>query len=256
MPVPTFKNRIGQATATSGTGTITLGAAESGYQALGASDDGKYFDYVIEDGTAWEVVREGLYTHSGTTLTRGTLEASSTGSAISLSGSAKVYVTQTAERLSRTVRRGVVIVRNDNSTTQSISASTFTKITAANTEEYDQEGWWDNANQRFQPTRAGFYFFACGIQISTQISSVGSSASAIALVRKNGTDFAHLARGWVTQDSASAAKNVGVSGGCISYLNGSSDYLEPFCWHNDSASRNTVAGPERVWVIACFMGDV
>lgn len=95
----TYKNRVGVATATTGTGTMTLGSAESGYQGFAAGDNGKYFDAVIEDGAAWEVARECLYTHSGTTLTRGTLESSSTGSAISLTGAAKVYVVDTAYRL-------------------------------------------------------------------------------------------------------------------------------------------------------------
>jgi hypothetical protein len=98
MPTPSYKNRIGIASATTGTGTQTLGAAESGYQAFAAGDDGKSFDVVIEDGAAWEVARECLYTHSGTTLTRGTLEASSTGSVLSLTGSQKVYVTRSAFR--------------------------------------------------------------------------------------------------------------------------------------------------------------
>lgn len=98
MPTPSYKNRIGIASATTGTGTQTLGAAESGYQAFAAGDDGKSFDVVIEDGAAWEVARECLYTHSGPTLTRGTLEASSTGSVLSLTGSQKVYVTRSAFR--------------------------------------------------------------------------------------------------------------------------------------------------------------
>lgn len=101
MPIRSAKNRAGIATATTGTGTMTLGAAESSYQAFAAGDDGKYFDIVIEDGSAWEVARECLYTHSGTTLTRGTLEESSTGSVLALSGSAKVYVTNTAFRESQ-----------------------------------------------------------------------------------------------------------------------------------------------------------
>jgi len=98
MPTPSYKNRIGIASATTGTGTQTLGAAESGYQGFAAGDDGKSFDVVIEDGAAWEVARECLYTHSGTTLSRGTLEASSTGSVLSLTGSQKVYVTRSAFR--------------------------------------------------------------------------------------------------------------------------------------------------------------
>lgn len=104
MALPSIKNRVGNATATTGTGTITLGAAESGYQSFSAAYGANAnVDILIEDGTAWEIARDCTYTHSGTTLTRGTLEASSTGSAISLSGSAKIYVIESAERMRRTV---------------------------------------------------------------------------------------------------------------------------------------------------------
>lgn len=103
MAVPNLKNRVGMSVSgTPGTGTITLGAAESGYQSFSAAYGANAnVDILIEDGTAWEIARDCTYTHSGTTLTRGTLEASSTGSAISLSGSAKVYVIESAERIRR-----------------------------------------------------------------------------------------------------------------------------------------------------------
>lgn len=101
MAVPNLKNRVGMSVSgTPGTGTITLNAAESGYQSFAtAYAANANVDVLIVDGTAWEVARDCTYTHSGTTLSRGTLEASSTGSAISLTGSAKVYVTASAERL-------------------------------------------------------------------------------------------------------------------------------------------------------------
>lgn len=94
----TLVNRAKMTTATTGTGTITLGSAESGYQSFADAGvaDATIVRYVIEDGTAWEI-GTGTYTASGTTLSRTVSESSNADAAISLSGSAVVYVTATAE---------------------------------------------------------------------------------------------------------------------------------------------------------------
>ena len=86
-------------TSTTGTGTVTLGSAVTGYQtfaAAGAADSDVIF-YTIEDGSAWEI-GEGTYTSAGTTLSR-TLISSSTGSLLNLSGSAEVFIGPLAESL-------------------------------------------------------------------------------------------------------------------------------------------------------------
>lgn len=94
----THYNNVAQAVSgTPGTGTITLASAVTGAQTLGAAAGGNAtVDVFITDGSAWEVARNCTYTHSGTTLTRGTLEASSTGSALSLTSAAVVRVAMPA----------------------------------------------------------------------------------------------------------------------------------------------------------------
>jgi len=93
-----FKDRVKETTTTSGTGTITLAGAVSGFQTFSVIGDGNTTYYTIVSGTDWEV-GIGTYTLSGTTLSRDTiLESSNGGSAISLSGTSTVFCTYAAEK--------------------------------------------------------------------------------------------------------------------------------------------------------------
>ena len=85
--------------ATTGTGTLTLGAAVSGFLLFADAGvaDGETVTYAIRDGANSEIGR-GVYTTSGTTLTRASiLESTNGGAAINCSGSQEVFITVSAE---------------------------------------------------------------------------------------------------------------------------------------------------------------
>lgn len=97
-------NLAGMTTATTGTGTLTLGAALPGllsFQAAGIQN-GDVVTYSIRDGAHSEIGR-GTYTASGTTLTRSVLNSTNSDNPINLSGNAEVRITAAAEDIVRFV---------------------------------------------------------------------------------------------------------------------------------------------------------
>lgn len=86
-------NRAKMDTSTTGSGTITLGSAVDGYQSFADAGvaDSDVVQYVIEDGNNWEI-GTGTYSATGTSLTRTPSESSNSGSAISLTGAAEVFI--------------------------------------------------------------------------------------------------------------------------------------------------------------------
>ena len=90
-------DRVKETTTTTGTGTVTLAGAATGFQTFAAVGNGNSTYYTIEDGTNWEV-GVGTYTSSGTTLSRTTvISSSNSGSLVNFSaGTKNVFVTYPA----------------------------------------------------------------------------------------------------------------------------------------------------------------
>jgi hypothetical protein len=91
------KDRVQETSTTTGTGTLTLAGAVSGFQTFSSAvGNGNTTYYAIVGGTEWEV---GIGTVAAGTLARTTLLASSTGSAISFSAGIKnVFCTYPADK--------------------------------------------------------------------------------------------------------------------------------------------------------------
>lgn len=101
MPL-VLADRVKETTTTTGTGTITLAGAATGFQSFAVVGNGNTTYYTIagQNTSEWEV-GIGTYTASGTTLSRDTVLASSAGAPTKTNfsaGTKDVFVTYTAAR--------------------------------------------------------------------------------------------------------------------------------------------------------------
>jgi hypothetical protein len=117
-------------------GNFTVSTAESGYRTLGSADNGKFFDVMAIEGTSWEVRTGCTYTHSGTSLSRGTLEESSTGSAITFTSAVKVMVVNAAKRIGQFDIAAQAITPGGRLTLTSNTPVTTSDVTGATTIYY------------------------------------------------------------------------------------------------------------------------
>jgi len=111
------KDRVKETTATTGTGTLTLAGAVTGFQSFSSAlSDGDTTYYAIFEGSTgeWEVGL-GTFTSSGTTLARTTVLASSnSGSAVNLTaGAAEVFITQPATKAAYFDGSGNLVLNQD-----------------------------------------------------------------------------------------------------------------------------------------------
>lgn len=116
-------NRAKMSTSTTGTGTITLGSALDGYQTFAAAgvSNGETVRYAIEDGTSSFELGSGVFTASGTTLTRTPSESSNSGNAINLSGNAVVFITALAVDIQPVTFTSTTFTATSNQTNFTVS---------------------------------------------------------------------------------------------------------------------------------------
>lgn len=123
-----YLNRVKFATATTGTGTLTVGTAEAGFRtpAQAGAVDGQVYRYKIEDtGDAWEI-GYGTYTASGTTLSRTVLQSTDSDEALDLSGSAVVAFVAVAEDMAENAYYQYLAATLEPDAIEKFNTGTFT----------------------------------------------------------------------------------------------------------------------------------
>ena len=127
--------RILESASAPGTGTITLLGAEAGYQSfavIGNTNTTPLAIWAVDASGkptgAWETALKCTYSTTGPTITRGTFESSSTGSAVNFTGAVRVGQTLPVSILNGLVRaslvhiEGLLVTKNAGGNTLDISA--------------------------------------------------------------------------------------------------------------------------------------
>jgi len=223
-------DRVQETTTTTGTGTITLAGAVTGYQAFSAIGNGNTTYYTITDGTNWEV-GIGTYTLSGTTLARTTVLASSNAGALVNfpAGTKTVFCTLPAAKAITTDQ-----VRPAFSAYAGAGTSATTNVTtkvAFNTVEYDTNSCYDaTTNFRFTPNVAGKY------QINALIESSTACAYSMIYIYKNGSPY----KGGNGYTVGGQTYFVGAS--ALIDCNGTTDFIEIYWYQNAGTTGSTYPG--------------
>lgn len=201
-----LKDRVKEQTTTTGTGTVSLGGAVSGFQTFSSGiGDGNTTYYAIVSQTAdeWEVGL-GTYTAAGSTLSRDTiLNSSNAGSAVNFSAGTKdVFVTYAADKAIYRDAAGEVSVTRATSATYAVSADFAASATNATTAITATSA--TNASYALSATNANFA--ASATEAATAITATSATNASYALSATN-ANFAASATEATTAITATSATN-------------------------------------------------
>jgi len=163
-------NRAKMTTSTTGSGTVTLSSAANGFQSFADAgvSDGDVIQYVIEEGSAWEI-GTGTYSASGTSLTRTPSESSNSGAAITLAGAAQVAITAVASQIGGGTHSRV----NNNTGDLFLQSPTVVRITNSTASETAAKFFENGAVELYHDNSRKLYTTSTGVDITGTLTSDG-----------------------------------------------------------------------------------
>lgn len=173
----TLVNRAKVATATTGTGAITLGSAESGYQSFADAGVAGNEDvrYTIEDGEDWEIGTGGI--NGAVSQMSRTLIESSTGSLLNLSGDSIVFITAAGSDIQQPPSEGA-FADGDKTKLDGIEAGATADQTAGEIKTAYESNADTNAFTDAEKTKLSG--IATGAEVNT-VDSVNTQTGAVVL---------------------------------------------------------------------------
>ena len=219
MPL-VLKDRVKETSTTTGTGTLTLGGAATGFQSFAVIGNGNTTYYALFDRTsqAWEV-GVGTYTSSGTTLSRDVvLESSNSGSLVNFgAGTKDVFCTYPAEK-------AVTLDDVQTLTNKTISGSNNTLSNIGNASLTNSSLTIGSTNIALGGTAASLAGLT-GVTATTFTGALSGNATTATTLQTaraiNGTNFNGTAA--ITTANWGTARNVTI-GNTTRSVNGSTTY--------------------------------
>lgn len=237
-------DRAKETTSTTGTGTLTLTGAVSGFATLfnatnGLTADGDTGWFCAENGTEWEVFL-GTRASSSTLARTTVISSSNSGSAVNFTSAPTVFSTIPGVKVA-TIGPIFSAYRSGNQT--GVTNNTYVKV-QLNAEEFDTASCFDSTtNYRFTPNVAGYYRFEWLLDARGTGLTVGFPQ-----LWKNGG--AHKSGTWAAHSS-----NISISGGsAVVYMNGSTDYVELYGFTIASSGNLFNGGLANTFLAGSYLG--
>ena len=121
-------------------------------------------------------------------------------------------------------------------TTQTISNTQGTKLNY-NSESYDTGSNYDTSNYRFTPTTGGKYFVSAAVRLSGVVTLTNTQL----YIYKNGSVYNRSTQGFNGDSSPMIINTDTVE------MNGSSDYIEMYFYHNQGSDLVIAGSSENCW---------